>query len=115
MDLTAQIYPEELLPRPSELEMVLMAGVLLSSPKSSTVNICPIARDIYYPRTFTLTAARTTLDRLCRKGYLRSVVAIEEGVGRNPAYYRLTPAGRRSMTAAIQVMVRVWKAVEHKI
>jgi DNA-binding PadR family transcriptional regulator len=58
-----------------------------------------------------------TLDRLEEKGFLRSHLAdgTAERSGRQRRYYRITPAGERSLEHSWQTLKSMWEGLEPEV
>jgi DNA-binding PadR family transcriptional regulator len=108
--------PSRSRPEPlGEFEQLVLLAVLRLGTQAYAV---PVRAEIQ-ERTRRLTsrgAVYITLDRLEEKGFLRSHLgdASEQRGGRQRRYYRLTPAGEKTLEQSWHVFRSMWEGLEPK-
>ena len=98
---------------PGQFEQLVLAAVLALGEDAYSVSIYKKINELVRPRSIALGAIYVTLDRLERKGYLRSWLSdpTPERGGRSKRRYRLETSGRRALREAVELDRRIVDAV----
>ena len=96
-----------------EFEELVLLSVLVTAPEAYGASIQGVLED-EADRAVTLGAIHTALDRLTRKGLVRSAMGDPTPVrgGRRKRQYELTAAGLQQVAKIRQIRERLWKKVD---
>jgi PadR family transcriptional regulator PadR len=96
-----------------EFEELVLVSVLVSGPEAYGASIQRVLEEEAH-RTVTLGAIYTALDRLTRKGLVRSEMGDPTPVrgGRRKRQYELTPAGLDQVATIRRIRERLWERAD---
>jgi DNA-binding PadR family transcriptional regulator len=100
-----------------EFEVLVLTSVIAAGDEAYGVTIHEELEQLVPPsREVSLGSVYTTLDRLERKGYLKSWTGdpTPERGGRAKRYYEVQASGQRALRVALEPMKKAWQIVEER-